>query len=112
MSGFVELQAVWKRPWPDNELANRTAYATACRDTNPDNIVAGAKAWVAAADAPRFLPSLHKWLDGRCWEKVPPQKHSNSRGQKDLTAISLAHGSGELKMNTSMWGDGYEQQSK
>jgi hypothetical protein len=41
---------------------------------------------------------------------VPPQKHSNNSRQKDLTAISLAHGNGELKMNTSMWGDGYEQQ--
>jgi hypothetical protein len=110
VSGFAELQAVWKRPWADNEIVNRTAYVNACRDANPGDILDGAKSWVAAADAPRFLPSLHKWLDSRCWEKVPPQKHSNNSRQKDLTAISLAHGNGELKMNTSMWGDGYEQQ--
>jgi hypothetical protein len=116
---FAELQAIWQRPWPDDEAAGRRAFAKACAMAEPDTIIAAAAAWVAAADAPRYLPPLAKWLDGKAWEKPPPTRKRTQgqlslgpagkqfqRRKQDLTALCLAHGSGELKINTPMWGDG------
>jgi hypothetical protein len=71
---FRELRAIWARPWTDDVDADRRAFARACQEAAPDDIIAAATAFVAAADAPRFLPPLAKWLANRGWEKPPPTK--------------------------------------
>jgi hypothetical protein len=76
-NGFRELRGVWVRPWPDHDdRAAMQAYRDACREVGHDAVLAGARAWVAAADAPRFLPKLSDWLVGRAYLKQPPQKRS------------------------------------
>lgn len=77
---FAQLRAAWIRPWADND--DRQAlelYAIACQEVGPQAILEAAQAWVAAADAPRFLQPLSKWLAGRGWEKPPPQKKRTTR---------------------------------
>jgi hypothetical protein len=73
------LRAIWARPWADDDSADRRAFELACQQVAPDDIIAAAQAWVAAADNPRFLPSLAKWLANRGWEKPPP-KRGRARG--------------------------------
>jgi hypothetical protein len=83
-----ELRAVWARPWPDDEAVARRPFAEACRHADASEIIEGARTWVAAADAPRFLPALHKGLDRRGWEKVPPRKKANSgHGRKRKPSV-------------------------
>jgi hypothetical protein len=101
---FEALKAAWPRPWPDDEGADRGAFAAARQYATAAEIIAGAKAWAAAADAPKFLPSLAKWLDGRCWRKLPPQRASKGNGKTDLVATGLdmlrrgtLYGSGRLQ---------------
>jgi hypothetical protein len=77
---FRELRTLWARPWADDVAADQRAFEMACREVAPDEIIAAAGAWVAAADDPRFLPSLAKWLTGRGWEKPPPTKRGRARG--------------------------------
>jgi hypothetical protein len=74
---YSELRAVWRRPWADNEQADRAAFDTARQEVAPAAIVAAAKTWAAAVE-PRFLPSLAKWLNARGWEK-PHQRKKASR---------------------------------
>jgi hypothetical protein len=71
---FSELRAIWARPWTDDVDADRWAFAQACQEVAPEDIMAAAAAFVAAADAPRFLPPLARWLANRGWEKQPPTK--------------------------------------
>jgi hypothetical protein len=52
----------------------RQAFAKACTDVDPGEILKGAKVWITAADAPRFLPVLPQWLAAKGWEKPPPTK--------------------------------------
>jgi hypothetical protein len=51
---------------------------------------------VAAADAPRFLQPLAKWLDARGWEKEPPSRKTRGNGRNggkaDLAALAFAYG--------------------
>ena len=90
---FDELRAVWTRPWTDDDAADRQAFKEACRSTAPGVIITAAALWVKAADAPRFLPSLEKWLTARSWEKPPPKKHQHKaagrrgRGKRDLAKV-------------------------
>ena len=96
---FDELRVVWARPYIENDAADRQAFKEACGSTDPEVIIAAARRWVKAADAPRFLPSLAKWLNARGWEKPPPKKHRNAaggrRGRKtDLTKVFLKQGAG------------------
>jgi hypothetical protein len=72
---FNPLRRVWARPWADadDDVAFRL-YCAAHAEVGHAVIFEAALAWVAAADAPRFLPSLAKWLQARGWEKSPPQK--------------------------------------
>jgi hypothetical protein len=77
---WIHLRAVWARPWPDDERLDREAFAIACEEVAPEDIIEAARAWVAAADAPRFLPPLAKWLNGRGWEKPPPQRKAARGG--------------------------------
>lgn len=91
---LAELQALWSvRPWPDtaeDDAAARKAFAVACRDADPDEIIAGAHAWVtAAADEPRFLPKLAKWLTGRSWAKPPPARRKQRGKNPSLTETAL-----------------------
>jgi len=51
------LRALWARPWCDDQIMDRRAFAAACQEVAPQVIVEAARAWVEATDAPRFLPS-------------------------------------------------------
>jgi hypothetical protein len=73
------LRAIWARPWADDDAADRRAFAQACQEAAPEIIIAAAAAFVAAADAPRFLPPLAKWLAAHGWEKPPPTKRGPAR---------------------------------
>jgi biotin operon repressor len=94
------LRAIWPRPWLDDPDAERRAYAGARQGTPADEIQAGARAWVAAADAPRYLPPLAKWLAARGWEKLPPAKrarhgqetanHHHPRGRPNLSGMMMS----------------------
>lgn len=99
---FAMLRAVWPRPWLDDERADREAFAKACREVTPEAIIEAATAWAQAADAPRFLPVLAKWLAARGWEKPPPEarrrqkmeargQHRNGR-KVDLAKLALKMG--------------------
>ena len=80
---FAALRAIWARPWADDGAADRRAFAQACREAEPDDIMEGAKAWVAAfaaGDGLRYLPLLTKWLASRGWEKPPPTKPKGGNG--------------------------------
>jgi hypothetical protein len=81
------LREVWRRGWASDDTAKavaiaKIAFAKACACADPDEILTAAKAHVAAADAPRFLPPLSAWLAARGWEQPPPQKRSRRRGQQ------------------------------
>jgi hypothetical protein len=97
---FSDLRAIWARPWADDDSADRRAFELACQEVAPDDIIAAAQAWVAAADNPRFLPSLAKWLANRGWEKPPPKrgrargngKAQHPYGKPDMFKICLEAG--------------------
>jgi hypothetical protein len=81
---FRELRAAWTRPWPDNDDAEaRRAFAKALDEgTDAGEIITAAAEWVRCADAPRFLPTLSKWLIARGWERPPPQKRARAKGRR------------------------------
>ena len=91
---FADLRAIWVGPWPDNGAADQLAYTRACRIADPADIIEAAKIWVAAADAPRFLPPLARWLDDHGWLKVPPVRKQSTyrRGKADLATMMLQAG--------------------
>ena len=94
---FSELRAVWARPWADDDAADQRAFEAACREVAPKAIIAAAAAHVAAADAPRFLPPLAKWLASRGWEKPPPtKKGSNGAARRPGRKANLADIGAEL----------------
>jgi hypothetical protein len=87
-SGFADLRALWCRGWASDDEPKavalaRQAFALACREAKPADILDAAKTWVATADAPRFLPPLAKWLTSHSWEKPPPTKRKNLRHAGD-----------------------------
>jgi hypothetical protein len=79
-NGFAELRALWRRGHPadDTEKAiavARAAYAKAIAEgADGEQLFEAAKPWVAAADAPRFLPPLPTWLATQGYLKPPPEK--------------------------------------
>jgi DNA-binding MarR family transcriptional regulator len=83
---FRELRGLWRRGWPADdapkvEAITRRAYYRAIQEgADPEAILAGARNWVAAADAPRFLEKLWEWLAARGWQSTPPIKSRSSRG--------------------------------
>jgi hypothetical protein len=95
---FAELAEIWARPWADDEAVDRMAFAKALREgADPAEIVEAAKCWVAAADEPRFLQPLAKWLNARRWLKVPPTRrrrrsHGMSMGDIMREAIKVERG--------------------
>jgi hypothetical protein len=97
------LREAWPRPWVDrDDREAMQAYAVACREVGHDAIMNAARAWVAAADAPRFLPKLSDWLRAQGYVKDPPQKrtaraprqHSGNgsyrKGKPDLGRMMMA----------------------
>jgi hypothetical protein len=78
------LRALWNRGWAENDRADRAAFMLACHEgADPADIIEVAGMWVAAADAPRFLPALHKWLTDRGWAKTPPKpRGSRAAGER------------------------------
>jgi hypothetical protein len=114
-NGFAELRALWRRGHPADDTdkavaAARAAYAKALAEgALAEQIFESAKQWVAAADAPRFLPALPTWLAGQGYLKPPPQKkparevargnggHRNYRngGKPDMARMMLALVEGE-----------------
>ena len=94
---FSELREIWRRPWADDVAADQRAFEVACREVAPEDIIVAASAWVAAADAPRFLPPLAKWLASRGWEKPPPtKKGSNGAARRPGRKANLADIGAEL----------------
>jgi hypothetical protein len=90
---WSELRSLWARPWCDDQQADRRAFAVACQEAAPEVIIAAARAWVEAADAPRFLPKLAHWLADRAWEKLPPkrrQQRQHGYGKPDMLAVTLS----------------------
>jgi hypothetical protein len=76
---YERLAQIWARPWPDDPVAGARAFTQACeRGADPDAIIAGARAWATAADAPRYLPPLERWLDQGCWAKEPPKRRQRN----------------------------------
>jgi len=88
---FDELRAVWKRPWPEDDAADRRAFEEACRHASFEAILSGARTWFAAADDARYLPPLARWLAGACWEKPPPKrvKRQQRGGKVDVAREML-----------------------
>jgi hypothetical protein len=75
---YIELRRVWDRGWikddtPKVVAATRCAYAVARRKASVAEIFEGARTWVAAVNAPRFLPVLADWLAGCGWRSSPPK---------------------------------------
>jgi hypothetical protein len=109
-SGFLELQKIWVRPWCDDDIGVAwLEYDRVTREVDPRVILSAARAWVEAADAPRFLQSLFKWLITRGWERPPPsppqrgkprrenvpnigRRERRNGGKPDLAQIALAQG--------------------
>jgi len=95
---FAELRKVWVRPWPDHDDREALrSYVMALHDVEPDVILDAARNWVEAADNPRFLPKLSKWLADRAWERDPPQKRGKGPGYRkgrkpDLADIAFEYG--------------------
>lgn len=89
---FPELLAVWQRPWGDDAAAAHRAFAMACREAEPDEIIAAARAWVSAVE-PRFLKPLAEWLAKGLWQNQPPhRKPTRNGGKVSLSAIALEIG--------------------
>jgi hypothetical protein len=82
------LRAIWQRGHARDDtpevIANaRMAFAQACHDVDPDEIIGGAKTWFAAfeaGDGARYLPQLSGWLAAHGWEKPPPKKRGRTHG--------------------------------
>jgi hypothetical protein len=111
---FAELRKAWVRPWPDHD--DREAlklFVLALYEVEPDVILEAAQKWVEAADNPRFLPKLSKWLADQCYLRDPPQKRRGKpkRGRKpDLADIAFEYGRehdvDDGVSYASMWGVG------
>jgi hypothetical protein len=97
---YAQLRAAWPRPFADDEAADRAALAEARQHAPFGEIIEGAEAWAEAADAPRFLQPLAKFLHSRCWEKASPQRrqmhavkpyqhHHRNGGKVDLARLAF-----------------------
>jgi hypothetical protein len=104
---YLALRAAWARPWVDDDGGQAwLSYDEAVREVAPRVILSAARAWVEAADAPRFLPSLGKWLSNRGWERPPPQR---GKPRPDKAAHAPRHGrkaslaQSALEINAGGW---------
>jgi hypothetical protein len=79
---FNTLRKMWDRghavdATSRQQQADAAAWAAAVAGAAaPEAILAAAKEWIGAADAPRFLPKLSDWLTTNSWDKPPPKKGS------------------------------------
>jgi hypothetical protein len=94
---FPGLWALWSsaRSWPDSDVDEATArrcFDLACRDADPDDIIAAARAWVSAVE-PRYVSTLSKWLLACGWLKRPPARRQRDGGKVSLSALALEIGS-------------------
>ena len=93
-----DLREVWTRGWASDDSArsiavDRAAFARACAVAEGgEDIVAAAKAWREAADAPRFLPRLCDWLDTRGWAKPPPIKRKERSSRRGGDGLPRTNG--------------------
>jgi hypothetical protein len=100
---FAELRALWRRGHPadDTEKAvaiARAAYAKAiAQGAQPDEIFEAAKQWVAAADAPRFLPALPSWLATQGYLKPPLEKKRTREPARGNGAHRSGYGNGHYR---------------
>jgi hypothetical protein len=107
-----ELRALWDRGWasddsPKAQAIARNAFERACREAEPSVILDGAKTWIAAADAPRFLPALATWLAARGWETPPPTKRGRrANGHKAQRSNGYAKPD---MFKTVLVGEGYRE---
>jgi hypothetical protein len=104
---FEELRAVYDRGHLDDDEAARKAFERACGEVAPEIIIAAAKVWVAAADAPRFLKPLPIWLDRRGWEKAPPSKPAAGNAARGRSP-QRRNGS-KVSLSRVMWDAGEEK---
>jgi helix-turn-helix protein len=79
------LRELWQRGWASDDMPKalaigRQVFAKACQSADAGEIIDAARTWVAAADAPRFLPALTQWLAARGWEQPPPTKRKHASG--------------------------------
>jgi hypothetical protein len=75
---FAKLLAIYDRGFLDDpEPAWRAWVRAIASGADHDEIMAGARLWVAAADAPRFLKPLAVWLDREGWLKEPPARRKS-----------------------------------
>jgi hypothetical protein len=87
---FPALLALWHRGHlkdckADARQRTRAAWQRAIAVAEAATIFDGARKWIAAADAPRFLPPLDEWLDARGWEKDPPPKKQRRKRDEART---------------------------
>jgi len=104
---FAELRALWQRDHlkddlPEAVAEQRRTYEDALRaGADASEIIEGAKAWVAAADAPRFLDPLVTFLTAKGWTKPPPEKRaqrkSGGKPQRMTPARAMADLVAELR---------------
>jgi hypothetical protein len=97
---FGELRALWRRGWAGDDTPRAvamaySAFGRACQEAEAGDILDAAKAWVAAADAPRFLPALPQWLAGRGWEQPPPIKRKPAPARRTAGGHRRSNGYGK-----------------
>jgi len=82
---WLELRELWRRGWASDDSPKaiaiaKAAFERACQEVAPGEILEAARTWVAAADAPRYLPALAQWLAAKGWEQPPPRRKARGRG--------------------------------
>jgi len=92
------------------------AYRAVAAEIGHEAIIAAAEIWVAAADAPRFLMKLSRWLSERFWERDPPQPQrrreargrSRSRSKANVVGVKAAMAMGGFQRGDRLmtaWGE-------
>jgi hypothetical protein len=99
------LCELWRRGHPADDTSKAIAITRAAfvkalaQGTPPEQIVAAAKVWVAAADAPRFLPQLATWLATGGFAQKPPAKRER-RSNKSVRRDQLPRQNGKVDLTT------------
>lgn len=95
-----ELEALW--PHGEGRQHNRVNWTFACGKAEPEAIIAGARAWVAAYDGKgQFLPRLSMWLRDCEWANKP--REQSKPGQKPAAKPNRAQVLGTLARLNAAW---------